>query len=168
VLSNKGNSLSGICLLLALIVSGCDHGRTEAAYPDDADLAGHWEIELRRTRFLVPIGYARGTMELVREPIDADDCREGDSTMCRTKAGGRHTIATSGFLGYAIADTAAGMITGEGNVILILGDCCHRGEISMLGEIANGAAHGRWRASIGHAQFQKGTFKMHRREGDAD
>lgn len=126
-----------ISLLLALLgtaqFAACG---PEAPLPAEG-LAGRWEIELIATQGPARGTRARGVLDLRSDPLPLVQCEgEDDTRPCSTHASGLHTVRTTPLLRHELSREVDAGLVSKNEVLLMMGACCDRGEIS---------ARGRWR-----------------------
>jgi hypothetical protein len=145
-----------VLVCLCTLVAACI-GTEPPQSTEDERLDGKWTLELRR-RGSVP----RVVGELVLEsPSDsASTCADDDERVCQTRVVGTHSLNVEKLLGRTISESAEGAITTDNGLILFLGGCCHRGEISLSGTIAGPVVRGEWISAVGHGNVTRGDFRL--------
>lgn len=156
VFIGRGRAFGALVIALAAVSPAC-HGRRA---PVAGSLEGRWtlELEYRPGLFRARRG-ASGTEELVGDPGTVARCR-ADRESCEGAVRGTHHVALTPMLGHELPDDAAGAIIPEG-VVITLGRCCDRGEISGVGFFTGNEIRGRWSETF-LGGGRRGTFTMRR------
>lgn len=159
-------------LILALLISafGTVHlcacepiERTRKASAPAAGPAGRWEIEFVATKGPGRGASAQGVVTLQKDSIPVSQCLGGeDARLCVTHTRGTHTMATKALLGHDISQEASAGLLSDDEVLMVIGACCDRGEVSARGRWRNGRFEGRWSDTWLSGAAAEGRFTMRR------
>jgi hypothetical protein len=155
-------------LILALLFSAhlcvCEPiERTGKASAPIAGVAGNWEMEFVATKGPGRGAKARGVLTLRDDPAPAPPCfGEEDARLCATHTRGIHRVATKTLLGHALSQEASGGLLSDDEVLVVIGACCDRGEVSAKGRWRNGRFEGHWSDTWLSGAAAQGRFTMRR------
>jgi hypothetical protein len=105
---------------------------------------------------------ARGTVELVPDPLPDSVCKAAPEVICSTHVRGAGSISTVDLLGGQLQPEVIGGILTNGKVIFILGGCCDRGELEMHGRASHGRISGKWWQTFVSDDGRTGKFVLTR------
>lgn len=159
-------------LIFALLVSavltpylgGCEpiDGTRKASTPIEG-IVGRWEVEFVATKGTGRGARARGVLTLRNDPALESQCLEHeDARRCATHTRGLHTVATKTLLGYELSQEAVAGLLSDDEVLMVIGTCCDRGEVSAKGRWRNGHFEGRWSKTWLRGATAEGRFTMRR------
>jgi hypothetical protein len=117
-------------------------------------VAGTWELELATSDN--PAVWVRGTL-LMRDSI-VESCPT-DIPNCTGLAAGTHDLNTVQLLGSQRSSTVFAALSEDGRIMLELGGCCDRGELTMIGTLESDSATGRWYENSTMRE-RAGAFRM--------
>jgi hypothetical protein len=137
--------------------------RTGKAPAPITSVAGNWEIEFVATKGPGRGAKARGVLTLRDDPVPASQCFGGeDARLCATHTLGIHSVATKTLLGHDLSQEASGGLLSDNEVLIVIGACCDRGEVSAKGRWRNGRFEGRWSDTWLSGAAAEGRFTMRR------
>ena len=129
------------------------------------NLTGHWTGEFRTDRGSEPS--ARNVVGLIVLRVirgSVDECKV-DSVACATLVKGSHNVDFTPMLGHRVEPEAQAAVLDDGTILLVLGRCCDRGEVSARGRFTRGEIRGVWSETrIGEAR--EGTFSLRRQANE--
>jgi hypothetical protein len=137
--------------------------RTGKASAPLTGVAGNWEIEFVATKGPGRGAKVRGVLTLRDDPVPASQCFEGeDAHLCATHTRGTHSVATKTLLGHDLTQEASGGLLSDDEVLVVIGACCDRGEVSAKGRWRNERFEGRWSDTWLSGAAAEGRFTMRR------
>lgn len=148
-------------LVVALLVAGAC-GRRDAAVTV-AQLLGRWEVELYSPE--VPADSVHGMIVLDSIARPSAAClRSG--LPCHETVRGVHEVNFRPLLGHQLStEVDAGVDDVDGKVVVMIGECCDRGELALKGGMRNGVIRGGWEETfIGGGR--SGSFVLHKVSND--
>jgi hypothetical protein len=157
-----------LTLLIAIVGTAClcacePVERTRTTSDPTADLAGRWEIEFVATKGTGRGAKARGIVTLHNDPVPVSQCLDGaDAYLCATQTRGSHTVATGALLGHELSQEAGAGLLSNDEILLVIGTCCDRGEVSAKGRWRNARFEGRWSDTWLSGATAEGRFRMQR------
>jgi hypothetical protein len=158
-------------LILALLISAVgtvhlcacepiERNRTASA---PAAVAGRWEIEFVATQGPGRGASAQGVVTLQKDSISVSQCSDGeDARLCATHTRGTHTVATKALLGHDLSQEVSAGLLSDDEVLIVIGACCDRGEVSARGRWRNGHFEGHWSDTWLNGAAAEGRFTMRR------
>lgn len=147
--------ISGLSLS---VMAACRQPQKAHSTDEQHGLSGVWRADFQMG--LIRASHASGTLHLQASPQTGAACRE-DPKACGSAVRGFHTVDFSALLGQKPGAVATGAVLTDNSVLMLLGACCDRGEISMRGQFRQGRIVGRWTETrIGDER--SGTFELRR------
>jgi hypothetical protein len=157
---------SAILACAVLSLSGCTGGAArdgKSQQPLVPSMAGLWTLELRGGTGLGTT--VNGSLSLTADTTAYADCSQRYSAaVCRRRMIGTHDLNVTPLVGYELSSQAAATIDERGTLVLVLGQCCDRGEISASGGVGDTIIAGRWVEQRTAGDVRRGTFRLARRE----
>lgn len=150
-------------LVLGILVwTGCEENKREKVAPaEGGDLAGQWEIVLRLEQHRREPLITRGTLLLEPDPVHSPACADEDPVACATAVTGTHNLDLVSMMGYELPSIVDAGLMENGAILIQIGGCCDRGEISALGRLDGEVIRGKW--SEGRVSpAREGTFVLRR------
>jgi hypothetical protein len=142
--------------LLALLTTRCGDLRENVPR-----LSGQWRIHIESTASRSKdLRTANGRLDLHPAPLQGPDCKQ-DRLICSTHVQGTAEISTRNVLGGQLPPDVVGGVLKNGDVFLLVGGCCDRGELDLRGHLKAGVIRGRW-AETRLGRGREGTFTMSR------
>ena len=165
VVNRVGRVGTSLCrlrgLLVVLFLSGCGRDIPERThFRGTHDLSGTWRLELRERQGLTTRAI-NGDLVMRRNNIPAGKCKFTDRVTCKTFVEGMHTLDTNALIGHRIPDAAQGEISADGEVSIVLGECCERGNIDLAGRGDANVVRGRW-VTVRSGDLHRGRFVLQR------
>ncbi len=149
-----------MCILIA--ISACTPSESPVLDGSDSVLAGTWEIQLYR-KGSSQAEQVSGTIRLRHDPIGDSACsRAEDSISCRTHVRGTHDLELFPLLGHRQGESVSASLVDRQTMVLMIGECCDRGEIGATTTWREGRFIGRWVEGRIDASGAWGTLTMSR------
>jgi hypothetical protein len=151
-----------LSMLMIAAAAGCDRVAARGRGPMPT-LVGTWHAEFRLGWVAGSTRDASGTIELRSDPMHGTVCAEdeAESVVCESAVRGTHRVRFAPMLGHPLDTTALGAVLKDDGVMLLIGPCCDRGEISARGRFIGGRIRGTWsETSVGGGR--SGTFELWR------
>ncbi|HEU0053917.1 MAG TPA: hypothetical protein VFQ39_12115 [Longimicrobium sp.] len=145
---------------LALALRAACRGATPERPLTAADLAGTWEMAPRGRGPHGPVA-ARGIVTFPADSVKTD-CM-ADRAPCAAAAGAPVSIETKPLLGHTLWFRLEAALFVDGDVLMMLGECCDRGELGMRGRLRRGGISGRWSETfVSAGAGRRGRFTLRR------
>jgi len=151
-----------VSMLMIAAAAGCDRLAARGRGPMPT-LVGTWHAEFRVGWFDGSARDASGTIELRADPMHGGVCAEdeAESVVCESAVRGTHRVRFAPMLGHPLVEAVLGGLLKDDGVVLLLGPCCDRGEISARGRFIGGTIRGTW-SETSAGRGRSGTFELWR------
>lgn len=142
-----------------VFAAGCTSDQPATRFNGISTIEGSWRLELHRSDGLFRSHTETGMLTIGRFTPD-HPCR-GAREECAVSVHGTHTVNTISLLGYGIAPLAEAALVGDTTMLVMLGRCCHREDLELVGWRTPEGIEGWWKAGR-MDQERRGTFTLRR------